>query len=333
MIKLRQSHILCVFGFSYFVLSWVYFDYEHKNIRRLLIRNFEQYGESTRELTLRVTDLVNDHEQRKLATNVAECAPVMSVVNAESIFPTLDKSLSVRNPEVRDEWISKKAGELYRESGQSVLDVSAGAKPYQSMFTSKGWQYFSNEFSKNENIVDGFRGESIDNKANLKNMHDYIGSDIGNTGAPSNKFDLVILTEVLEHLPEPAKAIPELKRVAKPGGDILITAPFTSGSHQQPYHFSSGYPREWYQYVADKNDLEIIEMTSQGDVFKLLAQEASRGFGCGLDVPVSDHQLMANIRDIVYWYFLMKSNLNSDASASCYSQFTIGWMVHLRKRV
>ena len=73
-------------------------------------------------------------------------------------------------------------------------------------------------------------------------------------------------------------------------------------------------------------------MTSQGDFFKLMAQEVGRGFGCGVEVPNSNEQIMPDMKDAVYWYFLMKSKLNSDATADCYSQFTIGWMVHLRKR-
>jgi SAM-dependent methyltransferase len=139
--------------------------------------------------------------------------------------------------------------------------------------------------------------------------------------------------QVLEHLPEPALAFVELKRITRPGGDILITAPFTSGSHQQPFHFSSGYSREWYQYFAKKHDLEIIDMVSQGDFFKLLAQEVERGFECGIEIPgVKDPQALQHVRAIMPQYFLQKSKHNTKDTASCFEQFTIGWMVHLRKK-
>lgn len=40
-----------------------------------------------------------------------------------------------------------------------------------------------------------------------------------------NKFDLVFLLEVLEHLDFPSKALQEIKRVLKPGGYLIIGVP------------------------------------------------------------------------------------------------------------
>jgi len=259
--------------------------------------------------------------------------PLASAMKYNNILASVDNTLRVGNPETRDNWILNKARVLFFQGGQ-VLDVSAGAKPYKAaMQDTIGWQYFSTEFEDNKVLTDTFRRESGDTGTkNMKSLHDFVGPDISDTGAPSNQFDLVLLTEVLEHLPEPALAFVELKRVTKPGGHILVTAPFTSGSHQQPYHFASGYSREWYQYFARKHDLEIVEMVSQGDFFKLLAQEVSRGFGCGNEIPgIMDHRALEHVRDFMPQYFLQKSKHNTRDTASCFDQFTIGWMVHLRK--
>lgn len=40
-----------------------------------------------------------------------------------------------------------------------------------------------------------------------------------------NRFDVVLASHVIEHLPEPAKAICECARVVKPGGVLLIATP------------------------------------------------------------------------------------------------------------
>lgn len=42
---------------------------------------------------------------------------------------------------------------------------------------------------------------------------------------PDDAFDLVICTEVLEHLPEYESAIDELRRVCKPGGTLTVSVP------------------------------------------------------------------------------------------------------------
>ena len=117
----------------------------------------------------------------------------------------INRKLDIGNPDTRDAWIKTKANTLCKPNF-SILDVSAGVKPYQHLWLKSGCKFYSNEFGGNVDIVDNFRGETRKNE--LSKMHDYIGTDITNTNAPSNSFDITVLTEVLEHLPEPALAIP-----------------------------------------------------------------------------------------------------------------------------
>lgn len=49
--------------------------------------------------------------------------------------------------------------------------------------------------------------------------------------------DLVLCTEVLEHLHTPAKALSEMYRVLKPGGKLVITVPFLWPEHEAPVDF------------------------------------------------------------------------------------------------
>ena len=48
---------------------------------------------------------------------------------------------------------------------------------------------------------------------------------------PSNRFDLVICTEVLEHTSNPFKAVDELYRIIKPGGTLAVSTPFNFRIH------------------------------------------------------------------------------------------------------
>jgi 2-polyprenyl-3-methyl-5-hydroxy-6-metoxy-1,4-benzoquinol methylase len=43
--------------------------------------------------------------------------------------------------------------------------------------------------------------------------------------------------EVFEHLPEPIKAVEEFARLFKPGGYLILTAPFCSLTHFAPLSF------------------------------------------------------------------------------------------------
>ena len=60
----------------------------------------------------------------------------------------------------------------------------------------------------------------------------------------SGSFDVVLSTEVIEHTPEPAHALPELARMLKPGGRLVLTTPgrlwqpvvrAASALHLRPY--------------------------------------------------------------------------------------------------
>jgi ubiquinone/menaquinone biosynthesis C-methylase UbiE len=59
------------------------------------------------------------------------------------------------------------------------------------------------------------------------------------TAIPVNdaRYDLVALTQVLEHLPEPTAVLRELRRVLKPGAKIWASAPLYFQEHEQPYDF------------------------------------------------------------------------------------------------
>lgn len=50
----------------------------------------------------------------------------------------------------------------------------------------------------------------------------------------SEKFDTIICTQVLEHVPNPFDAISELYRILRPGGRLLITVPFLNNYHMEP---------------------------------------------------------------------------------------------------
>ncbi|MEJ5989480.1 methyltransferase domain-containing protein [Ramlibacter sp. PS3R-8] len=54
--------------------------------------------------------------------------------------------------------------------------------------------------------------------------------DAMNLSYPDASFDLIVSNDVLEHIPDPAKALRECSRVLRPGGVVLATFPFQTGS-------------------------------------------------------------------------------------------------------
>lgn len=101
-------------------------------------------------------------------------------------------------------------------------------------------------------------------------------SDITEIPAPDSSFDAVLCSEVLEHVPEPTHALDEFQRLLKPGGILILTAPFGSNVHMAPYHFCSGFSKYWYEHHLSQRGFEIESLIANGDWYALLRQEISR---------------------------------------------------------
>lgn len=58
--------------------------------------------------------------------------------------------------------------------------------------------------------------------------------DIENLQFPDASFDAAVCWSVLEHVPHPEKAISEIHRVLKPGGQVWVQLPFLFPYHESP---------------------------------------------------------------------------------------------------
>ena len=133
---------------------------------------------------------------------------------------TIDNS----NESYHDEWVKTRIIK-YDNSllGKNVLDVGAGLSPYKHGFEALGFNYFSQDF-------DSYRPS--EKNPGLQNLeweypkHDFV-CDVLDIPEIS-KYDFVICTSVLEHVPDPVALIEKLSALTKSGGYLLITVPFLS---------------------------------------------------------------------------------------------------------
>lgn len=53
----------------------------------------------------------------------------------------------------------------------------------------------------------------------------------------NGEFDTIILSDVLEHIPQPEKLWQEMSRILGPGGKIIMNTPFYYWVHEAPYDY------------------------------------------------------------------------------------------------
>lgn len=168
---------------------------------------------------------------------------------------------------VRDRWV--RAALAARPAGGSLLDVGAGECRYREAAGHLG--YVSQDVAQYDGAGDG-RGLQT-------GSFDFSGIDIvcDILDIPEDRrFDTVLCTEVLEHVPDPAASLRKIARLVAPGGELIVTAPFCSLTHFAPHFHATGLSAYFYRTHLDGEGLEIVEMTPNGGYFDWIAHEVGR---------------------------------------------------------
>jgi SAM-dependent methyltransferase len=172
------------------------------------------------------------------------------------------------------EGICRSIGELKPKEAGKVLDVGCGHRPYREIFT--GSEYFGVDTP-----VSYGEGSSPDAWASAEGLPFADGS-----------FDCMVCTEVLEHLEDPERAVEEMARVLKPGGCLILSAPFIWPVHEAPRDFHR-FTNYGLNSLLAAGRFEVTASIQRGGFWSVMVQLASdrwyhAGRGSRLLSAVSD---------------------------------------------
>lgn len=179
------------------------------------------------------------------------------------IFSLLKRSrLFAFNLVNRDAWVAEQAARI--PAGSRVLDIGAGSCPYRALFDH--CEYRTQDFTQlaGDQLRHGGYGKI-----------DYV-CDASAIPVPDASFDVVLCTEVLEHIAEPLKVLAEFARILKPGGHLLLTAPLGSGIHQEPHHYYGGFTPYWYRRFLAELGFADIAVEANAGSYAYFSQESLR---------------------------------------------------------
>lgn len=172
------------------------------------------------------------------------------------------------NNDSRRDWVLCELKAI--SNGKRILDAGAGTQYYRQHC--QHLDYVAQDFAA---YVPNPNGKGLQNPNWEYGKLDII-SDITEIPEPDASFDAILCSEVLEHLPYPIDALKEFSRLLKPGGILIMTAPFCSLTHQAPYFFSTGFSNFYYEKILTDVGFRDIETLPNGSFFKYMAQETHR---------------------------------------------------------
>jgi SAM-dependent methyltransferase len=136
----------------------------------------------------------------------------------------------------RAELIAEEAAKLPSHV-RRLLDVGGRGKPYACFFSRRVANHY---------VLDVAPGPSVDVVGDARVMPFADAS-----------IDVVLITQVLEHIPDPIAVIAEIRRVLKPGGTLLLSVPSIFPQHGSPGDYWRYMPQGLQWILRDFHNVTV----------------------------------------------------------------------------
>lgn len=229
--------------------------------------------------------------------------------------------VGVRNQSTRDQWVIEQLESL--PIGINLLDAGAGEQRFKKYCCHLN--YTAMDFAEYDGQGDG---KGLQTGTFDQTKLDIV-ADITDVPVADSSFDAIMCIEVIEHVHSPVKAMEELVRLLKPGGILIITAPFASLTHFAPHHYATGFNKYFYQYHFERLEMTIEELTPNGNFFEFIAQEIRRIPFCETKYSKNNSGRFFRLISKIMLTYLEKLSKNDRGSDEI---LNFGWQVRAVKK-
>lgn len=144
---------------------------------------------------------------------------------------------------------------IQRFAAGKLIDLGCGAMPYRALIAPLVERYDSLELHPQAQTT--FVGD-------VQNMS-MVGDGV---------YDTVICLEVLEHLPEPLRALEEIHRILKPGGALILSVPHLSRLHEEPHDYFR-FTRYGIEVLLAQAGFDCVVIERRGGLFSFLGHQVA----------------------------------------------------------
>ncbi len=138
---------------------------------------------------------------------------------------------------------------------------------------------------------------------------------------PDNQFDTIILSDVLEHIPNPEALWQEIARLLKPEGKFLMNVPFYYQIHEAPHDYYR-YTEFSLKRFAELSRMKIVLLQPIGGVPEVLADLLAKNLK---KMPMIGKGLSISIQYLCYKF--IKTSLGARVSQQTSKRFPLGYFL------
>jgi SAM-dependent methyltransferase len=132
-------------------------------------------------------------------------------------------------------------------------------------------------------LYESYRGLVSENVCidweNTAHVNPYLDQMVDLTGTlpfERESFDTVLLTDVLEHIPDPLNLMSEVARILRPGGKLIAGVPFLYWLHEVPHDYYR-YTEFALRRFCELSGLRVVELVPYGGLPEVLLDLSSKG--------------------------------------------------------
>jgi len=136
--------------------------------------------------------------------------------------------------------------------GTRLADIGCGEQPLRALITELGGRYTGIDVQQNR-------------QGNVE-----VVADVTDIPLLDGSFDIILCTEVLEHVSNTYAAFAELARLCREGGVVIVTTPFSYPLHEEPYDYVRLTPHQLRE-CGRLNSLEVVHLSTSGNELEVAA--------------------------------------------------------------
>jgi len=219
-----------------------------------------------------------------------------SYTERKNLSPATFAHVSVTVPALREHLSGK------------FLDIGCGEMPFRSLIEEYVLQY-----------------DAIDLEKRVPDVR-YVGSVQDMNMIADSTYDSAMCLEVLEHVPNPFRAVSEINRILKKGGKLVCSVPHLSRLHEAPQDYFR-YTKYGLRSLFENAGFKVISVRSRGGLFSFLGHQVSTLFLCLLwRVP-----LVKNIAIFLNKYVIVRGAYFLDTIFDKQKIFALGYTAVFEK--